>query len=308
MTTRVAQKVAEFCRKYALIEKGDRLVIGVSGGPDSICLLHLLAGLRAELDLTLTIAHLNHQLRGRDAQADEDFVREIAARRQFPVRVETYNVAALADRRKQSVEEAGRQLRYAFLWRVAIETGANKIAVGHNADDQVETVLMHFLRGSGLAGLRGIQPCIDIANLRLYPDDLPAPAPTPSPKLIRPLLETPRSRIDAYCRANHLTPRQDYSNQDTTFFRNRLRHELIPHLETYNPNIRQVLQHTARVITADAEILDDQLDEIWQWVVKNESPETIEVDLPVWLNLPLGLETVYPAASRKKTPPQLARY
>jgi tRNA(Ile)-lysidine synthase len=290
MTSRVTQKVAGFCQKQALIVKKDKVVIGVSGGPDSLCLLHLLVNLKPELELTITVAHLNHQLRNSDAQADENFVREIAARWQLPLWVETHNVAALATRRKQSLEEAGRQIRYAFLWRVAAEIGAEKIAVGHNADDQVETVLMHFLRGSGLAGLRGMLPAVNITALRLNPADIPAPAPTPSPKLIRPLLEISRKEIEAYCREQNLSPRQDYSNQDITFFRNRLRHELIPQLETYNPNIRQVLQHTAGVVAADTEILNNHLDKAWQSVVKNESPEKIELELQNWLNLPLAMK------------------
>jgi tRNA(Ile)-lysidine synthase len=288
MSTRVAQKVAEFCRKQALLAPKEKVVVGVSGGPDSLCLLHVLANLRTELELNLVIAHLNHQLRGSDAQADETFVNEVAARWQLPFRVEARNVAALAHKRKQSIEEAARQVRYAFLWRVATEVGAEKIAVGHNADDQVETVLMHFLRGTGLVGLRGMLPGLDIAGLRLHPDDIPAPGL--APQLIRPLLEISRTEIGAYCREHGLSPRQDYSNQDTTFFRNRLRHELIPYLETYNPNIRQVIQHMAQVVVAETEILADHLEETWHTVIKDETLERIEFDLPTWLKLPLALK------------------
>ncbi len=290
MTPRVAQKVAEFCQKHSLLAQKDKIVIAVSGGPDSLCLLHLLVNFRAELGLTLTVAHLNHQLRGDDAQADEDFARKIATRWQLPIRVESCNVAALASQRKQSIEEAARQIRYAFLWRVASEIGADKIAVGHNADDQVETVLMHFLRGTGLAGLRGMQPFIDIASLRLTPNDIPMPSPLPSPKLIRPLLEISREEIEAYCQEHNLSPRQDYSNQDTTFFRNRLRHELIPQLKTYNPNIQQIIQRTAKVVAADTEILQAHLDQVWLLVATYESPEKIEFDLQKWLSLPLALK------------------
>lgn len=290
MALGVPHKVAEFCRKNALLTKKDRIVIGVSGGPDSLCLLHLLTTLRSQFELSLIIAHLNHQLRGTDSQADEDFVREIAARWRLPIFVDSRNIAAVATKHKQSIEEAARQVRYAFLWRIAQETGANKIAVGHNADDQVETVLMHFLRGTGLAGLRGMLPQIDIASLRLLPEEMPAPFRQPSPKLIRPLLEISRAEIESYCQENGLSPRQDYSNQDTTFFRNRLRHELIPELETYNPNVRQILQHTAKVVAADTEILSDQLDKAWYAVIKNESGEEIVFDLVDWLRLPLAMK------------------
>lgn len=288
MMPEVTQKVARFCVKHSLLVKKDHLVIGVSGGPDSLCLLHLLVQFRSTFDLTLTIAHLNHQLRDVHSQADEAFVREIAERWQIPLRVETCEVAALAAQRKQSIEEAARQLRYAFLWRTALEVGAAKVAVGHNAGDQVETVLMHFLRGTGLAGLRGMLPLVDLAGLRLKAEDVPASsAPV---KLIRPLLDISREEIEAYCQAHHLSPRQDASNQDTTFFRNRLRHELIPQLETYNPNIRQIIRRTAKVITADVEILEAELDRVWRNVVKNETPDWLEFDLAGWANLPLALK------------------
>ncbi len=290
MTPRVTARVAEFCRRYGLIQPGERVVVGVSGGPDSLCLLHLLLDLQAELELNLTIAHLNHQLRGPAAEADAAYVQNIAARWQTPLRVETSEVATLARQRRQSIEETARQVRYAFLGRVAAEVGATKIAVGHNADDQVETILMHLLRGSGLAGLRGMLPKVDLASLRLDPADLPPHPGIPSPQLIRPLLEIWRSEIEAYCCEHQLAPRQDDTNQDITFFRNRLRHELIPYLETYNPNLRQVLLNTARVITAEAEILSQQLAQNWSAVVKNEGTTEIEFDLEKWLALPLALK------------------
>lgn len=290
MTAGLVQKIAEFCQKNSLLADHDHVVIGVSGGADSLCLLDVLDTLRPALDLTLTIAHLNHQLRGADSRADEAFVRRLAGQRQLPILVETAAVATQAARRKQSLEEAARQIRYAFLWRVAQRVNANKIAVGHNADDQAETVLMHFLRGAGLAGLRGMLPLIEIAELRLHPADMPVSPPLPAPQLIRPLLETWRSEIEAYCQACQLEPRQDFSNEDTTFFRNRLRHELLPLLETYNPNIRQTLQRTAKVVVAEAELLHDYLAQAWQAVVRSESPERIELDLLAWRKLPLALK------------------
>jgi tRNA(Ile)-lysidine synthase len=290
VTSGLVHQILEFCQKNSLLASHDHVVIGLSGGADSLCLLHVLETLRPHFDLKLTLAHLNHQLRGSESQADAAFVREVAAQRGLPVVVETRDVAAIAAKRKQSLEEAARQVRYAFLWQVATEVQANKIAVGHNADDQVETVLMHFLRGAGLAGLRGMLPVVEIASLRLHPDDIRVSSSLPSPQLIRPLLETSRSQIDAFCREQQLAPRQDTSNQDTTFFRNRLRHELIPQLETYNPNLRQTIQRTARVIAAEVELLSHQLNQAWRSVVRNESPQIIEIDLPAWQSLPLALK------------------
>lgn len=253
-----------------------------------MCLLHLLVTISHQYNLALTVAHLNHQLRDADSQADADFVRQLAHRWQLPAVVESHNVAALAATRKQSIEETARQVRYAFLWRVAQQTEATKVAVGHNADDQAETVLMHFIRGSGLSGLRGMLPSINLSTLRLHLDDTSSLLPHAAPRLIRPLLDISRTSIETYCRQNDLSPRRDYTNQDTTYFRNRLRHQLIPRLETYNPNIRQVLRHTANVVAADVEILTEQLNRAWATVVEDESPQKVVFNLARWQNLPLG--------------------
>jgi tRNA(Ile)-lysidine synthase len=285
----IFDKFAEFCRKFALLAEKEKIVVGVSGGADSLALLHLLNRLRTAVDLTLIIAHLNHGLRGPESIADEAFVRATATAWNLPIFVESRHVVRQAKQYKQSIEEAARQVRYTFLWQVAAQTAATKVAVGHNADDQVETVLMHFLRGSGLAGLRGMLPETDLAGLRLLPEEGSALA-EPAPRLIRPLLELSRLEIETYCRENGLVPRQDSSNQDNTFFRNRLRHELIPYLEGYNPNIRQVIRRMAQVVTAEVETLNEGLAQAWVQVVKNESPDKIEFDLEGWLNLPLSLK------------------
>ena len=139
----------------------------MSGGPDSLCLLHALTALRAELGCGLHVAHLNHQLRGADADADAQFVSDLAAQWQLPCSIGTRDVAALAREAKLSIEEAARQARYAFLAEVAAAKDSRIIAVAHNADDQAESVLMHFLRGSGTSGLRGMLPISDF-GLRIW--------------------------------------------------------------------------------------------------------------------------------------------
>ena len=163
--------------------------------------------------------------------------------------------------------------------------------MGHNADDQTETVLMHWLRGAGLAGLRGMLPRSPMGDLRLGidaadgvnagPDDL---------TLIRPLLRVPRADIEAYCRAHGLQPRCDRSNLDTTYFRNRLRLELIPHLESYNPNVRELIRRSAEVAAADYDVLRGQVERAWQDVLQQERPGWIALDLARWRALPLGLQ------------------
>ncbi len=244
------QAVRDTIERHSLLEPGDSLVVGVSGGADSLCLLHLLARLRAEFDLALHVAHLNHQLRGERAAADAEFVRRTAVEWGVPVTVSSTDVAILAHERGVGVEEAARQARYAFLAGLAGDTGAGAIAVGHNADDQAETVLMHLLRGAGPAGLRGMSPRLALAGLA---PDLPSAAHV---TLIRPLLEARRPAIEAYCREYRLQPRFDHSNLDTTLFRNRLRHEVLPVLEAVAPGVggrlRQFRTEAVRAGFADA--------------------------------------------------------
>jgi tRNA(Ile)-lysidine synthetase-like protein len=273
---------------------GETVVVGVSGGPDSLCLLHVLRNLAPDLSLSLHVAHLNHQMRGDDADGDAAFVAQLAAEWGLPASIQTADVPALARAHKMAPEEAARRARYTFLARVAIQAGARLIAVAHNADDQIETILMHWLRGSGLTGLRGMQPATPIADLRLEIGDGQVTsgdsgATVQSLVLIRPLLDIPRADIEAYCAAHNLQPRFDRSNLDTTYFRNRLRHELIPYLETYNVNIREVLRRSASVIAADYELLRGQLDIAWQQVVRVESDQAITFDLLDWRALPLAL-------------------
>jgi tRNA(Ile)-lysidine synthase len=277
------------------------VVVGVSGGPDSLCLLHILRRLSPELSLNLHVAHLNHQMRGEEADADAAFVARLAAEWNLPATVESADVPALAREQKLALEEAARRARYAFLARVACQTNARTIAVAHNADDQTETILMHWLRGSGLAGLRGMLPSTPMGDLKLEIGDWEPATDSPlsatgSPvsflqflTLIRPLLAIPRTDIEAYCAQHSLQPRFDRSNLDTTYFRNRLRHELIPILETYNVNIREVLHRSSSVLAADYELLRKQVEETWEQVVRTETDRAVIIDLVAWRALPLAL-------------------
>jgi tRNA(Ile)-lysidine synthase len=273
-----------------LLSPGDAVVVGVSGGPDSLCLLHLLLRLRDECALHLHVAHLNHQLRGAEAEADAAFVARLAAEWGLPATVESWDVPALAQERRLAIEEAARQARYGFLSRVARAVGARKIAVAHNADDQVETVCMHWLRGSGLAGLRGMQIVSRLEELRLDGEELEPNGEENELLLIRPLLGISRTEIEAYCVTHHLQPRFDRSNLDTTCYRNRLRHELLPFLETFNPGIRQVVLRSANIIAADYSYLREQAAKAWAEVTLDEEREAITFDLARWRALPLSLQ------------------
>jgi len=275
-----------------LLAPGDGIVAGVSGGPDSLCLLHVLLQLRPEYGLRLHVAHLNHGARGDDSDADAEFVAALAADWGLPATVQKQDVPGLARARRMAFEETARRVRYAFLAQVAAKTGATRIAVGHNADDQAETVLMHFLRGAGPAGLRGMLPITPIGDYRMIEpfDGEGSCTPEPAPSIIRPLLEVPRSDIERYCTTHGLAPRFDRSNLDTTYFRNRLRHELLPLLESYNPNIRARLCHTAAVVADDYEVLTQLREQAWSTAVQAERQSAVVFDRTGWRALPVSLQ------------------
>jgi tRNA(Ile)-lysidine synthase len=277
-------KVRQTIDRHGLLAGGETVVVGVSGGPDSLCLLHVLHRLREVYGIELHVAHLDHQIRGVESKEDATFVARLAEEWGLPATVEAHDVPRLARESKLASEEAARQARYSFLGQVAQAVGARRIAVGHNADDQTETIVMHWLRGAGLAGLRGMLPQTDLGKMRLeaaWPGHPPLDL-----QLIRPLLETPRAEVEAYCWEHGLNPRFDRSNLDTTYYRNRLRHELIPCLESYNPNICEVLRRSAQVIGDDYDFLQAELELVWPVVVSSESADAITFDLDRWRALP----------------------
>lgn len=223
----------------------------------------------------IAVAHVNHLLR--PTAADEaQFVRQTAVSHHLPFFHTEVDVAAEAAAKGQSLEEAGRAVRYRFLAEVALRVGATAVAVGHNADDQAETVLMNLLRGSGLTGLRGMQPI----------GPLPA---APALKLIRPLLAVSRDDIEAYCQAHRLQPRIDASNRDTAFLRNRIRHELMPLLESYNPQIKTRLQQMAAILDADVALLDEETEAAWHTILHKQKSGWLQLDRAGWQQLPLSL-------------------
>lgn len=280
------EQVIQTCRQYALIESGDTLIIGVSGGVDSLVLLHVLRSLATERNLTLHVATLDHGLRGADGTSDALTVEKIAREWGLSCSVGTLNVAAIAHDYHLNIEEAARQARYTFLWQIAIENDAETIIVAHNNDDQAETMLMHLIRGSGLDGLQGIQYISPLSEYHLLEDwdeiisaqrqnhDNTALSPIdisdlePSDfNIVRPLLDVPRTLIEDYAAVHQLTPCQDQSNADTKRLRNAIRHEVIPLLKTYNPNIKASLTRLATTIQADVDILDTKVDSVASWLL-----------------------------------------
>jgi len=214
------------CEEYALLPPGAAVVCALSGGADSVCLLHWLAQ-RGDLDLRA--AHFNHQLRGEEAHRDEAFVRDLCARWSIPLTVGRGDVAAYAKEKGLSTEEAGRALRYAFLRETA---GQALIATAHNSDDNAETVLLNLIRGTGLKGLGGIPPAQN--------------------GVVRPLLTTSREEIEGYLAAHQLPHVEDSTNSDDTYTRNRIRHQVLPLLRELNPGaVRHIDAAAAQALAAD---------------------------------------------------------
>ena len=220
-------------RKYDMLPPGAVVICAVSGGADSMCLLHLLS--RRE-DITLHAAHFNHRLRGGEADRDEAFVRNWCRENRIPFHAGSRDVAEEAKRLKMGLEETARALRYTFLYQLARELKADRIATAHNANDNAETLLMHLLRGTALQGLGGIEPRLNA--------------------LVRPLLTTSRREIEDYLNAYAVPHIEDSTNKDNTFLRNRVRHQLIPLLEEWNPGFVRRITQTIPRLREDEKALD----------------------------------------------------
>lgn len=219
------QKVLSYVNQHCMLAQGDRVVAGVSGGVDSVCLLFVLQKILESLDGRLYAAHINHGLRGGEADRDEEFVRRLCKERQIPFYVKSVNLREIARERKMTEEEAGRAVRYEFFRQTAGKTGALKIAVGHNANDNAETVLFHLIRGSGIKGLQGILPV--------------------QGEIIRPLLCVKREEIEKFAEENGLDFCMDKTNLDDTYTRNRIRHKLLPLMEEINPGAVEAIGRAA---------------------------------------------------------------
>lgn len=291
----LAKQVWDFSTAQGLLRPGDAVVVGVSGGPDSLCLLDVLYHLSRRHHLKLVVAHLNHGLRP-EAEAEAAFVQVEAECRGLDFCAEAVDVQAAAQSRGVSLETAARQLRYDFLRRTAERLGLSQAAVAHTADDQAETVLMNMLRGTGLRGLRGMVPKRVIAELangswdagaasrQLNSPNRPVPV-----FLIRPLLRTSRSDVLAYCAEHKLRPRFDLSNQDLKFTRNRVRHELLPILQSFNPRIGLTLAQMAEAATGDYEIWLEAVSALWQAAaLPGDVPGQIGFDRQRWLTLSIA--------------------
>lgn len=215
-------KVLNTIKKYNLIQENDKIVIGVSGGPDSMCLLHILNGLKEKLNFEIVVAHINHMIR-KEAEEETQYVKNFCDKLGIKCYIKRIDVIDKSNKEKIGTEEAGRKARYDFFEEVLNIVNANKIATAHNENDNAETVLMNIFRGAGTSGLKGIEPIRDN-------------------KYIRPIIECERSEIEEYCRFNKLQPKIDKTNFENVYTRNKIRNVLIPEIKKeFNPNIIESL-------------------------------------------------------------------
>lgn len=237
--------------KFNMIKPGYRILVGVSGGPDSIALLHILSALQSGLQIKTYVAHVNHMLRGKESEEDACSVKEFAEKLSLPYFTENVDVRSYQKSSGLSLQEAAREVRYAFFERTARRMGADKVALGHHADDQAETLLLNLLRGTGLSGLKGI--------------------PYVRGKYIRPLLEIRRHEIEDYCRRHVLPVRQDSSNLKPVYTRNRIRLQLLPLLERdYNPQIVSALGRLSNICREEDNYLEQRTMEVYRSLLEEE--------------------------------------
>lgn len=252
------EKVRKTVREYNLIEKNDSIVVGVSGGPDSMTLLSILLKLKEEFNLKIYVAHVNHMLR-ENAIKDEEYVKEFCEKNNIEIFIKKANISEIAQKEKIGLEEAGRNVRYNFFEEVLKNTESNKIAIAHNLNDKVETIIMNTLRGSGVSGLKGIE-----AKRKKY---------------IRPLIEIERYEIEKYCIENKINPRHDESNDDNTYTRNKIRNIVIPYIKNeFNPNIIKTLNRLSEIIKEEDEYVQSETEKIFKEILLTDEKNKIEFD------------------------------
>ena len=268
---KVERLVEDAVANAGYVGKDHLLIVAVSGGPDSLALLHSLLALRQAASLRLHIAHLDHDFRGEEAEEDARFVANVALKLAVPSTVEKAD--AIAYQRKMGIssfEEAARRVRYDFLASVARSQGATGVALGHTADDLAESVLMHILRGSGIHGLRGME---EVSTWRGGSD-------MPGVTLFRPLLRATKDETESYCRKLGIAFREDSGNRLLRFTRNRVRRELLPALRSYNPKIREALLRLSRASSLEVDYLEHELSKVWPKLARQLSG-SIELDTQV---------------------------
>lgn len=256
-------KVIETIKKYNLIENGDKLVLGVSGGPDSIAMLNILNEIKMDekidLNFNIVVAHINHMIR-EEAADDEKFVKDFCKKKNIEFYAKSIDVQKLANTNKIGTEEAGRNVRYKFFNEVLKKTNSNKVAIAHNKNDKAETIIMNFMRGSGISGLKGIEEKRE--------------------QYIRPLIECERIEIERYCDEQKLNPRIDKTNFENEYTRNKIRNVVIPYVKKeFNPNIVDTLNRLSELVREEEKYIDKQVKESYSNLMLEENKEQIILDL-----------------------------
>ena len=281
----IENKIKETIEKYDLINEEDKIVLGVSGGPDSICLLDFFNNLMKEskkeninakedynkgvspwqkiakrgVPLAIVVAHVNHMIR-EEASEDEAYVRNYCRKNGIEFYSKSIDVKSLANNNKIGTEEAGRKARYDFFDEVMKKTNSNKVAIAHNKNDKIETIIMHVLRGSGINGLIGIEPKRDI--------------------YIRPLIECERKEIEDYCIEHQLNPRIDKTNFENIYTRNKIRNVVIPYIQKeFNPNIIETIDRLSNLVSEEEVYMDKQVDSNYKNILIQENADEIVLDL-----------------------------
>lgn len=263
-------EVLKTIKTYNLINKNDKIVVGVSGGPDSICLLHVLNSLKKELEIEIYVAHINHGLRAA-ADIETEYVKNFCKSLNIECFVKKVDIQKIAKEEKQGTEETGRNVRYNFFSEISQKTNSNKIATAHNSNDRAETVILNVLRGSGISGLKGIEPIRDN-------------------KFIRPLIRINRQDIEQYCKENNLNPKIDESNKENIYNRNKVRNIIIPYIEReFNKNIIKTINRLSDVATEENEYLQNIVKNEYQSISKIENNMVI-LDLKKFNNLELVIK------------------
>ena len=258
------EKVLETIKKYNLIKDGDRLVLGVSGGPDSIAMLNILNDIKNDkkqhMNFDIIVAHVNHMIR-EEAIDDQKFVENFCKKIGVSFYAKSIDVQKIANNKKIGTEEAGRNARYEFFDEILENTNSNKIAIAHNKNDKVETMIMNMLRGSGIAGLKGIEP---IKNN----------------KYIRPLIKCERFEIEQYCTVNNIDARIDRTNFENVYTRNKIRNVVIPYIkQEFNPNIIQTMDRLSELVKEEDEYLENTVKNKYKELIIEEKEKQFVMDL-----------------------------
>ena len=259
-------KILETIKKYNMIENGEKVVLAVSGGPDSICMLDILKDIKndetIDMNFEIVVAHVNHMIR-KEAEEDEKYVKKYCEENQIEFYSKSIDVQKMANNNKIGIEEAGRKARYDFFDEILERTNAQKIAIAHNKNDKVETVLMHILRGSGINGLKGIE--------------------AKRGKYIRPLIECERNEIEEYCTEKNLQPRIDKTNFENEYTRNKVRNLLIPYIQKeFNPNLIQTIDRLSNLVAEEEKYMDKQVEKAYKEMLISEKEKEIQLDLKIF--------------------------